>query len=342
MISSRAVAATLAASLLVLASPASASVREEAVEYSNDGLALAAALLLPESELPVPAAVILQGSGPSDRSNVWARSIAEGLAERGIAVLLTDKRGTGLSGGDWRTADFEDLAEDALAGVAYLRGRPEVAGERVALVGLSQGGHVAPLAAAIAAPGQEVDAVIAVSAAATTIAEQVNHEMRNTFRQAGLPEELVEKGMGIQRLAEAYVVHGDWEPYAAALEAASGTPLQPLAAEFPQSRDSWVWPWARRVAAYDPIPYWRMLRVPVLVVYGREDEGDNVPVAESVARLNEALEGRDGPWKVQVFEGSGHALYAPGAHRHRVREDFLDLAAAWVLGPEAPGEAPGG
>lgn len=302
-------------------------IREHGVTYPNGCLTLAAALLLPESEARVPGVVLLQGSGDSDRTNAWARSIAEGLASRGLAVLLTDKRGSGGSGGDWHTADFEDLAEDALAGVEFLRGRPEVDPDRVGLLGLSQGGHVAPLAAAL---GDEVSFTIAASAAATRLSEQMNHEMRNTFRQAGLPEEAVEKGMEIQALAESFARTGRWEPYGAALEAAKGTPLAPVAEGFPQTPDSWVWGWVRRVADYDPIPYWKMVTSPILVVYGREDERDNVPVAESVRRLEEALEDREAPWKIRVFEESGHALYEP--EEPRVREDFLDLVQQWIVG----------
>jgi uncharacterized protein len=314
--------------------------REESVSYRNEDLSLAAALLVPQSEAAVPGVVVLQGSGPSDRTNAWARAIAEGLAARGVAVLLTDKRGSGQSGGDWRTADMEDLAEDGLAGVEYLRGREEVDGALVGLLGLSQGGHVAPFAAAI---GRDVAFVVAASAAATRLGEQMDHEMRNTFRQAGLPEEGVEKGMEIQRLAERYVRTGDWQPYAAALAAAVGTPLAPVAAGFPQTPDSWVWGWVRRVGDYDPIPYWKMVGSPALVVFGRDDERDNVPVAESVRRLEEAFAGRAAPWKVHVFEGSGHALYAPGAAEPRIREDFLDLVRAWIeKGREPMPAAPDG
>lgn len=302
---------------------------EESVEYSNGCLGLAAALLLPEADEPVPGVVLIQGSGDSDRTNLWARAIAEGLASRGLAVLLTDKRGSGESAGDWRTADMEDLAEDAIAGVEYLRSRPEVDLGRIGLLGLSQGGHVAPLAAAL---GDHVAFTISASAATTTLAEQMNHEMRNTFRQAGLSEDGVEQGMAIQRLAEQFARTGDWAPYAAALEAAEGTPLAPVAQGFPQTPDSWVWGWVRRVADYDPIPYWKMLTGPILVVYGKEDERNNVPVAESVRRLRSALEGRGAPWQIQVYEGSGHALYAPDADEPKIREDFLDLVAAWALG----------
>ncbi|MFN2371301.1 MAG: alpha/beta hydrolase family protein, partial [Candidatus Krumholzibacteriia bacterium] len=42
------------------------------------------------------------------------------------------------------TADF---ADDALAGVRFLRSRPEIAPGRIGLIGHSEGGIVAPLAA---------------------------------------------------------------------------------------------------------------------------------------------------------------------------------------------------
>ncbi|HMB55317.1 MAG TPA: alpha/beta fold hydrolase, partial [Thermoanaerobaculia bacterium] len=316
----------------------SAPFREESVTYPNGCLTLAAALLLPTREAPGPALVLLQGSGTSDRSNLWARSIAEGLAARGVAVLLTDKRGSGASGGDWRNADMEDLAEDALAGVEYLRGRPEVDAGRIGLLGLSQGGHVAPLAAAL---DDGVAFTIAASASATGFVEQLDHEMENTFRQQGLTAEQVEEGMRLQHLAERYVETGAWEPFAAALEAAKETPLAPVAAGFPQTPDSWVWSWIRRVGLYDPMPYWKMLRMPVLVVYGREDERDNVPVAESVRRLEAAFAEREEPWEVKVFEGSGHALYEPEGEEPVIRGDLLDLAAKWARGEEEAEEAAG-
>ena len=54
-------------------------------------------LLVPKGEGPFPAAVLVQGSGPSDRDeSVGAlkpfRDLAEGLAERGVAVYRFDKR----------------------------------------------------------------------------------------------------------------------------------------------------------------------------------------------------------------------------------------------------------
>ena len=94
---------------------------ETELTYMNGEIRLAGVLLTPIESGEYPAAVLLQGSGTSDRGNGWARLIAETLVSKGVAVLLTDKRGSGLSQGDWRTSSFDDLAKDGLAGIAALR-----------------------------------------------------------------------------------------------------------------------------------------------------------------------------------------------------------------------------
>ena len=56
-------------------------------------------------------------------------------------------RGVGESTGNFAAATSEDFAGDALAGVAYLKGRPEIDPAKIGLVGHSEGGLIAPMAA---------------------------------------------------------------------------------------------------------------------------------------------------------------------------------------------------
>ncbi len=300
------------------------SFQEEDVSYASGDTRLAAALLIPDGRGPYPAVVIIQGSGDSDRSNGWARAWAESLARHGIAALLTDKRGSGKSGGDWKTVGFDVLAGDAVAGVEYLRSRRSIRRGDVGVVGLSQGGHVAPL---VGTSSGNVAFVVNISGASTLPVEQVNHEMRNTFRQAGLDETGVEAGMRIQALAERYLKTGDWDSYRNALNAAMNTPLKPVAEGFPQTQDSWVWGWWRLVGDFDPIPHWSGLTVPGLVMYGALDEQDNVPVAASIRRL-EAVTGKD--LTVRVFEDTGHALFDQSGSDRRLRADAVSLLVGWI------------
>jgi dienelactone hydrolase len=68
-------------------------------------------------------------------------------AANGFATLVFDKRGTGESQGEY-TQNFRVLAGDVLAAVSWLRDQPGIDGGRVHLAGFSQGGWIAPLAAA--------------------------------------------------------------------------------------------------------------------------------------------------------------------------------------------------
>jgi hypothetical protein len=73
--------------------------------------------------------------------------IADHLTRAGIAVLRVDDRGVGGSTGSVALSTTADFADDALAGVRFLKTRPHVAPDRVGLLGHSEGAVIAPLAA---------------------------------------------------------------------------------------------------------------------------------------------------------------------------------------------------
>lgn len=306
--------------------PSAAPARAEDVRYPSGELELAAELLLPEGAHRAPAAVVLQGSGDSDRTNSWAAAIAGVLADAGVVTLLTDKRGCGASDGSWLAADFEDLADDALAGVAYLKERPEVDPARIGVVGLSQGGWVAPVAAARSG---DVAFVIDVSGASVGFVEQLTVEMTNTARRAGLSEGPVATVLELNRAAGRYALRGDWEPYAALRARALESEAKPVAAGFPDTRDHPKWTFIRGVATFDPLPYWAAVDQPTLVLYGEEDEQDNVPVAESVHRL-EFLFGITGKTNAEivVVPGAGHAFIDPEVSQ--LMPEFVEHLESWV------------
>jgi len=320
-----------AASAPVERSPA--SYRTEDVRYRNGDLTLAALLMVPSHEgaaaddVPArPAAVILQGSGSSDRSNPWSRAIAEELVDAGLVVLLTDKRGSGASEGDWRSADFGDLASDALAGVDFLRSRSEVDPDRVGLVGLSQGGWVAPLAAARSAG---IAFVVDVSGTSVSFAEQSHHEMANTARHAGLTPEQVREVLALNRAAGEYLLTGDWASYERARTRGVQSEWGAVAAGFPDTPDAPIWTFLRGVVDYSPMPYWTQIEAPVLVLYGEEDEADNVPVAESVRRLEHAFStiGKENA-EIVVVPGTGHAFIDP--ERQELVLAFVESLTGWI------------
>lgn len=89
-----------------------------------------------------PGVVLVAGSGSADENSL--QSEARAFAERGIAVLTYDKDEQGYS---VISRDYGALGDDAAAAAQWLATRPGVDSRRVGLMGFSEGGWVAPLAA---------------------------------------------------------------------------------------------------------------------------------------------------------------------------------------------------
>ncbi len=89
--------------------------------------------------------------------------LAQGLRARGHAVLLFDFRAHGASEGDRSTFGYRE-ADDLGAAVTFLAARPELAGRRLGVAGISMGAAAAIL---VAARDRRIAAVCADSAFAT-------------------------------------------------------------------------------------------------------------------------------------------------------------------------------
>lgn len=72
-------------------------------------------------------------------------------------MLRVDDRGTGKSTGVFSKATTEDFAKDASAGFLFLQQHDSIAPDRVALLGHSEGGLIAPM---VAVSQSEVAAII--------------------------------------------------------------------------------------------------------------------------------------------------------------------------------------
>ncbi len=112
-------------------------------------------LTLPDGDAPADAALIIAGSGPTDRDGNFPggpndslqRRAAE-LGERGIASLRFDKRGTGESIAAAPSEEklrAETFVEDVEGWITFLKERPSI--RRVVVIGHSEGGLVGTLAA---------------------------------------------------------------------------------------------------------------------------------------------------------------------------------------------------
>ena len=264
--------------------------QEEVQFYSNE-IRLSGLLLVPNSDVPFPAVVFIHGSGESDRDSFWYLYQAHILVSSGIAVLLPDKRGCGKSEGIWHTMNFETLAEDAVAGLRLLSQVTSVDSTRLGLVGFSQGGWIAPIAAQQSALAKFV---VDVSGGAVTPNRQIAHEVEQDMVQAGVPSPVID------------IVHSLY--------------VRRAKKRFPEF-------WEKN-GEFDPLPLWRQLRVPLLFIYGEKDEDDNTPVKESVSNLEILRAEKTKTLDIKVYKESGHALGDPATGW--IRQEYLDNLVAWI------------
>lgn len=126
-----------------------------------------------------PAAVLITGLGPSERNGgqpPWMplRDLADALTRAGIAVLRVDDRGVGKSTGDHAPSTTFDEADDVQTEVAWLRAREGIDGKRIALVGYSEGGLIAPM---VAAKDSKIAAIVTLAGPGTSGADLARYQI---------------------------------------------------------------------------------------------------------------------------------------------------------------------
>jgi len=220
-------------------------------------------LLLP-SKTPAPVAIIIAGSGPTDRDgnsialtgpNNSLRMLADALAAQGIGSLRYDKRGVAASvaaGPIEHEIRFDMLVDDAAAWARKLAKDPRV--RTISIVGHSEGSLIAILAAQHSA----VRSVVSIAGAGRKAGDVLLAQLEGKLRR-----DLMESSRDI----------------VASLNKGTTVTDVPRAlyAAFRPSVQPYLVSWFR----YDPAAEAAKLDVPLLVLQGTSD----IQVSELDARL---------------------------------------------------------
>ena len=287
--------------------------------------------MLPSSEGPFPAVVYLHGSGPMTRAGF--EPYAEAFARMGVASLFYDKRGTGSSTGSWVSSSLDDLAGDALAAIRHLRTDKRIDGNRIGFWAISQGGWIAPRAAA---QSDDVAFMMVISGGGATPRESEIYSYRNEFDHAGLSEAEKSEGFDLLNGYFDYLATGKGRPELAqrlqAMEANHDSQLYLLAQQISrilpsaENRPNWSW-----VANYDPAPDIAKVKGPVLVMFGDQDQ--EAPPEQSVKRWREGLKASGNQDStIMVFPGAGHGIRMGRHSANGKRPPFADGYREAMLG----------
>lgn len=253
---------------------------------------LAGTLTVPEGAGPFPVAVLISGSGGQDRdSTVFGHKpflvMADHLTRSGIAVLRVDDRGVGKSSGSREEATTADFATDVAAGVTWLRALPEIDPARIGLIGMSEGGVIAPMVAA-------ADPKIAFSVLLAGPAGRGDALWLEQYRTLGMsmgatPDELDRHEPLMRRVVEAVRNAPDTEAAKqrarAVLATASPEEALPAHAAEPLLAQLTT-PWMRFFLRYDALATLRKVRSPILALNGSKDV--QVDAQRNLAAMREA------------------------------------------------------
>ena len=134
-----------------------------------------------------------------------------------------------------------------MAAVDFLNTQAEVAISDIGVIGLSQGGHIAPV---VADQTQDIAFLVNIVGGAVPMHDLLVYEETHNLRELGI----------LSGLSDLLAYPSSWSIIMA------------------RQRGFW-----RAIGNFDPVPYWRRIAVESLILYGENDT--NVPSSESAAVL---------------------------------------------------------
>jgi pimeloyl-ACP methyl ester carboxylesterase len=265
------------------------------VTIPANGFSIAGTITKPQEvgRLRHPTVVLVAGSGAVDRDSVVAgipilSQLAGALAQQGFLALRYDKRGIGQTGGRTESATHKDYSEDLIAVVRWLAKRDDVDTRRLTVVGHSEGGAMAMLAAA---NEKKITSLVLLSTPATSGAELVLEQQRQALEQTKLTDAQKAEKVALQKQIHDAVVSGKgWEA---------------LPEEVRKQADT---PFFRSMLLLDPAQIMARIKQPILIVQG--DLDTQVPPAhgDKLADLARARKKGAGPVEVVHIPGVNHLL----------------------------------
>jgi dipeptidyl aminopeptidase/acylaminoacyl peptidase len=283
----------------------------EVTVKGQGGIPLVGTLTVPiGASGPVPAVVLITGSGQQDRDEYIPvaggyrpfRQIADTLGRRGIAVLRLDDRMVGASGGTQGTS--ADYAKDIEGALAFLRTQPAIDGKRLALLGHSEGGMIAPM---VAVADPLLKAIVLMAGPSQSGQEIIRYQQRQA-------------------------IETDTSIKASARDSAIRVAQQSLDSAAKASV------WLRFFLSYDPLATARKVKVPVLILQGANDHQVTPEQAPALAKAMRG--GGDQDVTMKVFPELNHLfIHDPSGlpsgyarlSSNKVEPEVLGAIADWLV-----------
>ena len=326
---------------------------EEDVRFDGgaEGVTLAGTLTMPRGAGPFPAVVLISGSGPQDRNETLMGHqpffvLSDYLTRQGIAVLRYDDRGVGESTGEFAAATSKDFARDAQGAVSLLKSQPKIDGAKIGLLGHSEGGLIAPMAAE---RSDDVAFIVMLASPGLPGKDILMLQSGLIARAGGMTEPLIEKMLTVnEKLYDTTIANADspdlndklLSTIDALKDNMSADEAKALGIEGDRANQIVTQlssPWFKYFLSYDPRPALEKATVPILSLIGEKDL--QVPARENTKAIEAALSksSLDGH-KAEILPGLNHLFQtantgAPGEYgqtEETMSPVAMEKVARWI------------
>jgi len=310
--------------------------RQERVSFQNGDAKLDGTLLLPSTQGPHPAIILLHGSGPLTRYSFGP--YPHFFTSLGFAVLIYDKRGSGGSTGTRIDASTgaamknsrypDELAGDALAGLRMLQQHQAIDPSKIGFWGSSEGGM---LATQVAARSADVAFAINSSGFMEPLWQTLRYQAKAIPRSQGVSPTQVEKEAAFVDLWLDVARTGEhWEEFQKAQQQLTDAGRSWIF----QSRGPFTslqqlrWDWDH-ILTFDPLPALAKVHCPVLGLFGELDP--LTPAQKTTENMRRVLtEAGHKDFTLKVFPKAGHSL-AELPEKNRMAPGVFDTLRTWLL-----------
>lgn len=320
-------------------SPFDYDIEEVKFKNTKDNINLAGTFTCPKGTGPFPTVILISGSGGQNRNEeifnhkpFWV--IADYFAKNGIATLRYDDRGIEESEGNFASATSADFANDARAGIEFLKQHSKVDKQNLGIVGHSEGGMIAPM---IAASDNSIGFLILLAAPGIPI-DQLMILQNNAISKASMmSESTMAKNQKLNQqcyqILKAEKSEKDTKSQLKKLfksKNMSEAEIESLLAQITS-------PWFKYFISYDPKYSLEKVFCPVLALNGDKDV--QVTAKENLAGIAASLEkGGNKEYETKLIENKNHLFQTTTKYSldeyvkndESFAPDVLNLMANWI------------